>query len=56
MSEEKKDLKVVSGDSSNLDFSPVYDHLKAAKPKTQEKKPKNIVVPEEHKDKKKKNN
>ena len=55
MSEDKKDLKVVSGDSSNLNFSPVYDHLKSAKPKTQEKKPKNIVVPEESKTKKEKN-
>ena len=30
--EEKKNLEVVSGDGSNLDISPVYDHLNAAKP------------------------
>ena len=31
--EEKKNLEVVSGDGSNLDISPVYDNLDAAKPK-----------------------
>lgn len=59
--EEKKKIEVVTGDSSNLDISPVYDHIKTAKPKSVDKKPKNVVVPEEsHKEdkilKKEKNN
>lgn len=43
--EEKKEIKVVTGDTSNLDISPVYEHLNIEKPKTSEKKPKNIVIP-----------
>lgn len=45
MGENKKELEVVSGDGSNLDISPVYEHLNSEKPKTDEKKPKNIVIP-----------
>lgn len=30
---DKKELEVISGDGSNLEISPVYDHLNAAKPK-----------------------
>ena len=46
MNEEKKqkrDIEVVSGGESDLDISPVYEHVK--KPKTQDEKPKNIVIP-----------
>ena len=43
--EEKKELEVVSGDGSNLDISPVYEHLNDVKPKSTKDKPKNIVVP-----------
>lgn len=58
--EEKKNIEVVSGDGSNLDISPVYDHLNASVPQSATKKPKGIVIPEEsHKNdkcsKKKKN-
>lgn len=42
---DKKELEVISGDGSNLDISPVYDHLTAAKPKGNSQKPKNIVIP-----------
>ena len=49
MSEEKKKIKIVDGDGSNLDISEVYDHLNPAKPKSSNNKPKNIVIPEEHK-------
>lgn len=45
--EEKKNIKVVSGDGSNLEISPVYDHLNDSTPKTTEKKPKYVVIPEE---------
>ena len=46
--EEKKDIKdieIVTGDDSNLDISPVYDHIKGNRPKTQDEKPKEIVIP-----------
>lgn len=49
--EEKKDLEIVSGDGSNLNITPVYDHLNAVKPKTNDKKPRNVVIPEEKKKK-----
>ena len=45
--EERKDLEVVSGDGSNLDISPVYDHLEVGKPKSADKKPTNIIIPKE---------
>ncbi len=47
--EDKKDIEVVSGDGSNLDISPVYEHLNTSKPKTTDEKPKNIVIPKESK-------
>ena len=45
--EEKKNLEVVSGDGSNLDISPVYDHLNSSKPTPSNNKPTNIVIPKE---------
>lgn len=45
--EEKKNLEVVSGDGSDLDISPVYEHLNAAKPKCAKEKPTCIVIPKE---------
>ena len=44
MKEDKK-LEVVSGDGSNLDISPVYDHINVEKPMLKSQKPKNIVIP-----------
>lgn len=49
--EEKKNIEVVSGDGSNLEISPVYDHLNVSTPKSAEKKPKYVVIPEEKKKK-----
>ena len=43
MSEEKdnkKEIEVINGDGSNLDISPVYEHLNNGKPKND--KPKKI--------------
>lgn len=45
--EEKKNIEVVSGDGSNLEISPVYEHLNASTPKSSDEKPKNIVIPQE---------
>lgn len=47
MAEEKgskKQIEIINGDGSNLDISPVYDHIEAVKPK-KDKKPKNIIIP-----------
>ena len=52
---DKKELEVISGDGSNLEISPVYDHLNAAKPKGNSQKPKNIVIPHDVKSEKKDN-
>lgn len=46
---EKKEIEVISGDGSNLVISPVYEHISAAKPKSKDKNPKNIIVPNEKK-------
>lgn len=50
--ENKKEIEVVSGDGSNLDISPVYEHINVAKPKNRDKKPKNIVIPGQKKEEK----
>ena len=50
MSDNKKEIEIVNGDGSNLDISDVYDHLNTGKPICNDKKPKNIVIPKEHKD------
>ena len=51
MSDENKKIEIVSGDGSVLNISPVYNHLNAAKPKTE--KPKDIVIPKEKNNNKK---
>lgn len=42
---DNKNIEIVSGDGSNLDISPVYEHISAGKPNSD--KPKNIIVPKE---------
>lgn len=49
---ENKNIEVVEGDGSNLNISPAYDHLNAGTPTPSSKKPKNVVVPKEVKEKK----
>lgn len=45
---EKKGIEVVTGDGTELELSPVFEHLNAAKPKpkTEEDKKKKIIIPE----------
>ena len=44
---EKKEIEVVTGNGSELNISPVREHLKALKPKShEEKSKKKIVIPE----------
>lgn len=45
----KKNIEIVSGDGSNLNISPVYENINSVKPKSQDKKPTNIVIPKEKK-------
>ena len=45
MSENRKDIEIINGDGSNLDISPVHDHLNSIKPKTTEKKSKDFIIP-----------
>ena len=54
--ENRKKIEIVSGDGSNLDISPVYEHIDAAKPKNKDNKPKNIVIPGQKKEEKDSNN
>ena len=49
--EEKRDIDVISGDGSEIDISPVYDHVILDKPNKNEKKEK-IVIPKEIKENK----
>ncbi len=49
MEENKKTIEIVDGDGSNLDISKAYDHLNSGKPKSNDEKPKNIIIPKEHK-------
>ena len=51
MSEEKKEIKVVTGNGKDLEISPVYDHIKINKPSSREKK-KDVVIPKINKEKK----
>ena len=48
---DNKDLEIISGDDSNLNISPVYEHINPGKPKDTNKKPENIVIPKEKKKK-----
>lgn len=44
---DEKEIEVVSGDGSELDVSPVFDHLNAMKPKAKDEKDKReIIIPQ----------
>lgn len=45
---EKKEIEIINGDGTELDMSPVFEHLNAVKPKakSEEDKKKKIVIPE----------
>jgi len=49
MSDNKKNIEVISGDGSDLDISPVYDNVNTLNPKKKDEKPKNIVIPKSKK-------
>lgn len=43
---QNKEIEIVKGDGSELEFSPVYEHLNVAKPKPKDEKKKKIIIPE----------
>ncbi len=43
---EKKEIEIVTGDGSEIEVSPVYEHLNSVKPKPKEEKKKKIIIPE----------
>lgn len=49
MKEEKK-IEIISGNGSNLDISPVYEHINVNDEKKEDKQPKNIVIPKNKKE------
>ena len=44
---EKREIEVITGDGTNLEFSPVFEHLNVAKPKPKDEneKKKKIIIP-----------
>ena len=44
MSEDKKEIEVVTGNGKDLDISPVYDHIKMDTNTNREKK-KDVIIP-----------
>lgn len=54
MSEEKKEIEVISGDGKDLNISPVYEHIKSDNVKNDDNKKNNIVIPKSVSDKDKK--
>ena len=49
--EKEKDIEIVNGDGSEIEISPVYDHIILDKPNKNEKK-ETIVIPKEKKENK----
>lgn len=45
MEENRKNLEIVAGNGSNLNISPVYEHINTSRPKSSDKRPTNIIVP-----------
>ena len=50
--EEKRKIKVVTGDGNDLNISPVYDHIKSDIVPDNDGKKKDIVIPKSSSDKK----
>ena len=45
MEEDIKNLEKVAGNGSNVNKSPVYEHINTSRPKSSDKRPTNIIVP-----------
>ncbi len=46
MSNEEKNIKIVSGNGDDLNISPVYDNLDIAKPNEDTNTKKNVIIPD----------
>ena len=42
--ENKKEIEIVSGDGSNLNISPVYEHIEVEKPRPKDTR--EVIIPE----------
>lgn len=51
--ESKRKIEISEDDGSTLEISPLYENINTVKPKDEENKPKNIVIPEERSKEKK---
>ena len=49
MDDNKKEIEIVSGDGSDLDISPVYEDIQDLRPKSNDDKPKDIIIPKSNK-------
>ena len=49
---QKREIQVVNGDGTDLEISPVYDHIKSSNTPSNDKKKKDIVIPKGSSDKK----
>ncbi len=50
---QKKEIQVINGDGTDLNISPVYDHIKSSHTPSNDKKKEDIVIPKGSSDKKK---
>ncbi len=46
MSNDEKNIEVVSGNGEDLNISPVYDNLDIAKPNEDTNTKKNVIIPD----------
>ena len=53
--EKKKEIEVVNGDGTEIEISPVYDHIILDKPNKNNEKKGNIIIPKDKKDNTNKN-
>ena len=50
---KKREIQVVNGDGTDLEISPVYDHIKSSNTPSNNKKKEDIVIPKSSTDEKK---
>ncbi len=51
---QKREIQVVTGDGTDLNISPVYDHIKSSNTPSNDKNKEEIIIPKSSSDKKSK--
>ena len=51
---QKREIQVVTGDGTDLNISPVYDHIKSSNTPSNDKNKEEIMIPKSSSDKKSK--